>query len=646
MPMRQAFDPVEDRVASLRALAHLVEDAPGFIAHVRGATHVYELANRAYADLVGRAGLLGQPAREALPDAAGGRFFDLLDECYQSGRAIAGRRMEVQFARGDGRRDRYVDFLFSPTFDRPEQPSGVFIQGIDVTGQVHTERRLQESEARFRTIADAMPQMVWSTLPDGSHDYYNHQWYAFTGVPEGSTDGDGWNGVFHPDDQPRAWQVWRASLATGAPYEIEYRLRHRSGEYRWVLGRALPVRNDAGAIIRWMGTCTDVHEQKLAQRALLQSEAQLRDADVRKDEFLAMLAHELRNPLAPLDAAAHLMRSASRDPALVEECADIIGRQVRHMVKLVDDLLDVSRVTRGVVRLTMEPVDLGQVVAAAVEQNRPHVDGKHQQVVVDGADAPAWVLGDETRLLQVVSNLLSNASKFTGDGGRIGVRVARAGERIELDVTDTGIGIDAPLLPHVFDLFVQGDASAARSRGGLGIGLALAKGIVELHGGRIAARSDGAMRGATFTISLPAHAPGAGATAAPAADRAPARALSVLLVDDNVDAARTMAAVLRLTGHRVSTAHAAGDALALCQANAYDVCVLDIGLPDLTGHELAQRIAAGHAHASPRPRLVALTGYGQPHDVAMSQAAGFDRHLVKPVAPDALLRVLDDVTSD
>jgi PAS domain S-box-containing protein len=203
---------------------------------------------------------------------------------------------------------------------------------------------LQHSEAKFRTIANAMPQMVWSALPDGAHDYFNQRWYDFTGVPEGSTDGEGWNGMFHPDDQERAWARWRHSLATGTEYEIQYRLRHKSGQYRWVLGRALPLFDDAGALIRWMGTCTDIHEQKLA-------EEELRRASERKDEFLAMLAHELRNPLAPISSAAQLLKLPGVDETRLRLASDIIGRQVRHMTELVDDLLDVSRVTRGLVQL-------------------------------------------------------------------------------------------------------------------------------------------------------------------------------------------------------------------------------------------------------------------------------------------------------
>ena len=271
---------------------------------------------------------------------------------------------------------------------------------------------LRDSEAKFRTIADAMPQMVWSTLPDGYHDYYNQQWYEFTGMPEGSTDGEEWNGMFHPDDQPRAWEAWQQSLDSGKTYEIQYRLRHRSGGYRWVLGRALPVRDDEGRIIRWMGTCTDIDDQKMA-------EDELRLASSRKDEFLAMLAHELRNPLAPISSAAQLLKLQKGDDKRVQQASDIIVRQVRHLTDLVDDLLDVSRVTRGLVALEKVTLDLKSVVHSAVEQARPLIEARHHDLVLRIASARACVSGDKTRLVQVIANLLNNAAKYTPQGGEI-----------------------------------------------------------------------------------------------------------------------------------------------------------------------------------------------------------------------------------
>lgn len=258
-----------------------------------------------------------------------------------------------------------------------EAPDGHVVEVMliheDVSERVMAERRLRESEAQFRTIAEALPQMVWSTLPDGHSDYFNQRTYEFTGLAVGSIDGDGWASVVHPDDRDEAWKRWLHSLKTGERYEIEYRLRHHSGDYRWVLGRALPVHDERGVLVRWMGTCTDINEQKRIRDELLASNR-------RKDEFLAMLAHELRNPLAPISTAAQLLKSASFDSTVVKRSADIIVRQVQHMTALVDDLLDVSRVHRGLVELDRQPVGMKSMVQHAIEQVRPLIDARGHQL--------------------------------------------------------------------------------------------------------------------------------------------------------------------------------------------------------------------------------------------------------------------------
>ncbi|MDY0960942.1 MULTISPECIES: sensor histidine kinase [Massilia] len=401
--------------------------------------------------------------------------------------------IEKEFLHRDGRRIPVLVGAGNLLADR-RQGFGVV---IDISATRAAERALAESEARFRAITNAMPQMVWSTLPDGFHDYYNDQWYAFTGVPAGSTDGEGWNGMFHPDDQEAAWAKWRHSLATGEPYEIEYRLRHHSGTYRWVLGRALPVRDAQGGIQRWMGTCTDIHEHKLTEDAL-------READQRKDEFLAMLGHELRNPLAPIRSAAALLPLAKADPARVEHIGRVIARQSTHMTGLIDDLLDVSRVTRGLIALGQEDVAVRLLVDEAIEQARPLVEAReHALSVVDQA-AGIQVHGDRKRLVQVLANLLSNAAKYTPPGGRIVVTLARAGNMVEIAVSDNGIGMAPELVDSVFELFRQGQRTPDRAQGGLGIGLALVKKLVLLHGGRVRASSPGEGLGSEVVVALPA----------------------------------------------------------------------------------------------------------------------------------------------
>lgn len=528
---------------------------------------------------------------------------------------------------------RWVEATACPIKTQDGRVVEVMLIHEDVTQRLQAERELRASEAQFRTIADAMPQMVWSTLPDGYHDYYNHQWYEFTGVPAGSTDGEAWNGMFHPGDQARAWKVWRHSLATGESYEIEYRLRHRSGDYRWVLGRALPVRDAGGVIVRWMGTCTDIDEQKRTRDELLA-------ANRRKDDFLAMLAHELRNPLAPISTAAHLLKAAPTDATRVARSADIIERQVRHMTELVDDLLDVSRVTRGLVELERKPVELKGVLGSAIEQARPLIESRGHRLTTRMPPGAVWVLGDRTRLIQVVSNLLNNAAKYTPPDGSVSLSLT-AGDSVEVCVEDDGTGIDADLIAHMFDLFIQGERTPDRTQGGLGLGLALVKSLVELHGGHVRAESAGRGKGAAFTVSLPALAtPAEAPDAAPDGSETepPERLLRVLIVDDNKDAAELLALLLETVGHSVRAVNDSVSAVELARGEAFDAFVLDIGLPGMDGYALARELRKDPRHSG--AVFIALTGYGSGADRQRGAEAGFDHYLVKPTDGEALEQAL------
>lgn len=525
---------------------------------------------------------------------------------------------------------KWVEATACPITDSDGRVLEVMLIHEDVTDRLMAERTLRASEAQFRTIADAIPQMVWSTRPDGYHDYYNRQWYEFTGVPPSSTDGEAWNGMFHPDDQARAWEIWRHRLATGESYEIEYRLRHRSGEYRWVLGRALPVRDENGLIERWMGTCTDIHEQKRFRDELVANNR-------RKDDFLAMLAHELRNPLSPISTAAHLLKANPLDPAKVERSAAIIVRQVGHMRELIDDLLDVSRVTRGLVELDRHPVELKDVVAGAIEQVRPLIDARGHQLTTHMACGDVVVLGDRTRLVQVVANLLNNAAKYTPLNGSVQVSIDVA-DQVSLRISDSGMGIDAPLLPRVFDLFTQGERTPDREQGGLGLGLSLVKSLVELHGGTVYAQSPGRGLGSTFTVTLPlmkvAPAP-ASASESPVETSPGPRAMRILVVDDNKDAAEMLGWFLESLGHVVRVEHDPLLAIAAVQEDRpFDVFVLDIGLPGMDGYALARALRLNAKGAG--AKYIALTGYGTANDRRTGDEAGFDHYLVKPGNLDEL----------
>ena len=370
-----------------------------------------------------------------------------------------------------------------------------------------------------------------------------------------------------------------------------------------------------------------------------EAEAKLRDADRRKDEFLAMLAHELRNPLAPIGMAAKILRVGQVTPDRVKQTCEIIDRQIRHMTKLLDDLLDVSRVTRGLVVLTQGVHDIVAIVRDAVEQARPLIDARCHHLSLTVPAQAAQVRGDGTRLVQIVTNLLNNAAKYTPQGGVIELELKLDAGTVQIVVRDNGTGIDASLLPHIFDLFVQGERSFDRAQGGLGIGLALVKSLVEQHDGSIGVASAGHGAGSEFTIRLPrAQAVTPALEMPPHGKTAESRALNILIVDDNADAADTLSMYLSTFGHQLHVAYEGHRGLALAAEAAPDVLLLDIGLPDIDGYQLARRLRAlpQTAHAT----LIALTGYGQDSDRERSIAAGFDHHLTKPVDVAALLRLV------
>jgi signal transduction histidine kinase/ActR/RegA family two-component response regulator len=376
----------------------------------------------------------------------------------------------------------------------------------------------------------------------------------------------------------------------------------------------------------------------------LHAEDELRAADRKKDEFLATLAHEIRNPLAPMMNAISLMRRDDARPALRERSLEILDRQMRHVVRLIDDLLDVSRITTGKLSLHMENVDLVPVVRASLELIEPVVRSRQLQVQADLPDEPCVLVGDAARLLQVFSNLLTNACRYTPPGGRISVTLRRRGEQIDTHVSDTGVGIEPAMQERIFDLFEQGDKTLERGNTGLGIGLTLARQLVRLHGGTIEVTSRGIGQGSTFTVVLPAPVGAVTPSEAPVEPAAPQRGpLRVLLADDNVDFADSLQEVLQAVGLDVTTVHDGRSALATALLSVPDAAILDIGMPGLNGYELARALRANASTAS--LPLIAVSGWGQPNDKQLAAQAGFDRHFVKPVAPDVLLETLTSLSA-
>jgi len=591
----------------------------------RAVDYEFVEVNKAFSHQTGLRDCVGRRARELVPGLEQ-RWIDIYDEIAVTGEA---RR----FVEGSSAMGRW----FSVYASRIEHPGGrrVALLFTDISERMRTEEALRESEAKFRTIADAMPQMIWSATPDGRFDYANEGWRGFAGVAPESLHGAGWKTLADPEELPALHQAWSASQEGGAPFEIEHHARHHSGEWRWVLTRALPVRDPEGQILRWMGTMTDIHEQKTISE-------ELRLANSRKDEFLAMLAHELRNPLAPISTAAQILKLSGNDPKRLAHASDVIGRQVRHMVGLVDDLLDVSRVNRGLAELERVEVDMRTVLHGALEQARPLIERQRHTLAEEVGPGRAIVIGDSKRLVQVLANLLTNAAKYTPERGRIAVSLSTTQDEVTLSVRDNGIGIEESLLPHVFDLFTQAKRTPDRSHGGLGLGLALVRSMIVLHGGRVQADSAGLGQGSCFTVILPRHAAGKAAMLAAAPDQvqpAPAaQARRVLIVDDNRDAAESLGVVLGAAGHRVAVEDTPAAALRRAASEDIDVYLLDIGLPGMDGHRLVEHLRAMPNAAG--ARMIALSGYGQAQDIEASKKAGFDAHLVKPVELPRLLALL------
>ncbi len=532
-------------------------------------------------------------------------------------------------------------------FDSASRPTEVYAVFEDITERRRVEAALRQSEERLRLAA--------GTAMFGVHDYdlrqrvsvWTSELYALTGIdPVVPIDLARAVDLIHPEDRERIDAAIRVALdPTGSgQFSEEFRIvRADNGQTRWFFNRAQTLFEELDGrrvAVRNIGIISDITERRTTREQLQQAVEQLQSAGQRRDQFLALLAHELRNPLAPIRYAVRTLQAPRATEPQRSDAREVIERQVTHMARLVDDLLDVSRVTQGKVTLVKSIVDWVDVVHAGVELSRPLIDARHHELAL--LLPPRGTVcseGDPTRLAQVVGNLLTNAAKYTDPGGRIEVKLAAAGGEARLVVADNGIGIAAEVLPQVFEPFVQAQHSLDRAQGGLGIGLSLVRSLVELHGGRVEAASAGAALGSRFTLYVPlARAQRTAPQSLPAP--APVQRRRVLVVDDNVDAAQSLRMLLELEGHEVRLAHDGLAALEAARAFAPAVVLLDIGLPGLDGYEVARRLRA--APETRACRLIAITGYGQSDDHARSEAAGFDRHLIKPVEPERVLALIGD----
>lgn len=620
--------------AEQQRLQSLFSQAPGFIAIMRGPGHVFEIANHAYDQLTGFRDVIGKPVALALPEVVEQGFVKLLDQVFSTGEPYVGRsvRLMLNRERDAPPTEAWLDFVYQPLRDATGAVNGVFVQGHEVT-------ELQRTQQALLAFSNSIPAIAWVAAADGPLERFNSQWQAYTGQTEPSALGHGWTASLHPDDRVVARQTWESVRAGNQAWQVEYRLRGADGAYRWFRAHAVPQLDAAGRVLRWFGTTTDIEDARTAAQVL-------QHADRQKDEFLATLAHELRNPLAPIRTAVQLLTSPGATTEVRERATAVIGRQVGHMAHLLDDLIDIARITRRRLVLKKERVSVDELVETALETARPLANDKQQTLSARVASPGLTLVADPVRVAQILSNLLNNASKYTDVGGRIALEVVLEDQGLCFSVTDSGIGMSEAAIGNIFTMFAQEQSALDRSEGGLGIGLALVKGLVELHGGSVSAHSAGANLGSRFVVTLPGSASALVTVTAPVTHASAPQAgcvRTVLLADDNRDAADVLAELLRLDGHLVHTVSDGLRAVELAAQLQPDVLVLDIGMPGMNGYEVAR-----HVRAQPwgsRPLLIAATGWGQDDDRKKALAAGFDLHLTKPFDPLQLLALIAERAS-
>jgi PAS domain S-box-containing protein len=518
-------------------------------------------------------------------------------------------------------------------------PALVGGMAIDITDHLRAEEVLAESEERFRQLAENINEIFWMTDPQTTQLLYISPAYervwgrscqSLYENPRSFMD------AVHPEDRERVRIAVLENQSRGEQTDKEYRVVRPDGSIRWVRDRAFPVKDAAGRFYRLVGIIDDFTERKHAEEAL-------KEADRRKDEFLATLAHELRNPLAPLRNGLQIMRLAGNDRAAVEQARAMMERQLEQFARLVDELLDLSRISRGKIELHKERIELATVLDNALETCDPLIKQSGHELTVTLPDEPVYVDADKTRLAQALCNLLTNAAKYSERGGRIWLTAERQGGEVVVSVKDTGVGIPPHMLPRVFEMFTQVDRSLEKAQGGLGIGLAIVKRLVEMHGGSVEARSEGPDMGSEFILRLPValslvQEPEDGGDPQQAR---PTTRRRVLVVDDNVDVADSLAKMLDLMGNEVRTARDGLEAVAAAAAYRPDLILMDLGMPRMNGYDACRRI-----REQPWGKgilIVAVTGWGQDEDRRRSREAGFNHHLVKPVRHAELEKLLGEL---
>jgi PAS domain S-box-containing protein len=639
-----------DPVAARRFAAAL-EHAPAFICILAGPDHVIEFANQKYLQLVGGRTLLGKPVRTALPEIEGQGFFELLDEVFRSGHPYVGREVGVRIAQARGVETRYLNFVYQALSDAPGQTSGILVHGVDVTDMVVARHDLETRTRVFDTVLSSIVDFAYVFDTGGRFRFVNKALLDLWGLPLEQAIGKNFFDLGYPPElaerlQRQILQV----VTTGERVTDETPYTSPTGQdgfYEYIFAPVLGA--DGRTVEAVAGSTRDISSRKRTERQLAEARQDAERLGQLKDDFLATLSHELRTPLSAILGWAHVLDQSRSTDVNIRKAIDAISRNARAQAQLIEDMLDLSRIEAGKIRLDVRRLDLLEVVAAAIESMVHAAAAKQIRIRTAFPPGPVTVSGDADRLQQVMWNLMTNAVKFTGANGTVTVAVRRRGAQIDTEVSDTGIGIPEAFIPFVFDRFRQGDASTTRGASGLGIGLAVVKQLVTLHGGTVTAASAGEGCGATFVVTLPEslgvplqylEPSQRGPREGPAADT-PSFSLdgvTVLVVDDDPDTRALASRFLGELGARVVTVADVDSAMREIARDRPQVALCDIHMPGEDGYRFLARLRAeGLGDALP---VVAFSAFARPEDRDRALAAGFRHYLTKPVVPGELTRVV------
>lgn len=571
--------------------------------------------------------------------------------------AIAAAATFEYEARIKNRQGDYQWFLIrsKPVKDKAGAVVKWFGTSTDISATKQSAVALRESEERFRAMADNISQLAWMADAGGWIFWYNRRWFDFTGTTLEQMRGWGWQAVHHPDYVEPVTERFKQSVAAGTEWEDTFPLRSKTGEYCWFLSRAQPIRDAQGNITRWFGTNTDVTESKqieLERERILHRETAAREqaeaANRAKDEFLSVLSHELRTPLNAMFGWTRMLKTGMLDEERAAQAIEVIERNVRLQNNLIEDLLDVSRIISGKMRIEKVALDFVSLVKKAIETARPVAENKNVRLEFDTAEATQNIGGDASRLQQIVNNLINNAVKFTPEGGTVSLRLSQKNGSARLEVKDTGIGIDRARLPHIFDRFYQADSTTKRAHSGLGLGLTIVRHLTELHGGSVGATSEGAGRGSTFTIEIPLLKKPENSFSEKVSNGESVvgnmlEGKRILIVDDDQDGLMPLKIVLENNLAKVESAGTAREALEKLAVADFDLLVSDIGMPAADGYDLIAKVREIEGGGKQFLPAIALTAYAAPEDRRRALDAGFQTHLAKPVDFDKFLTAVKNL---